>query len=80
MRDVESVTGVNLKSISNRRQQTIVKRKSKNTNQSRDRLCNKVFNKRAIARVTATLDAVQKAKNNKQFDQQFAYAMSSRLC
>lgn len=81
LRDIEAATGVILTSpekVANNSNKTARSRLKPENVKTRERLKTKLFDKRSLKRVSATLDQIQKARAERNFSHQFNYALSSR--
>ncbi|TKR87720.1 hypothetical protein L596_012074 [Steinernema carpocapsae] len=74
VRDIEQVTGVSL--TGNRR--TAKKRERTTSQVTRDRLSNKLFDKRTLKRVTDTIEAIRQAKVQKLHGHNFTHALQRK--
>uniref|UniRef100_A0A915E230 Uncharacterized protein n=1 Tax=Ditylenchus dipsaci TaxID=166011 RepID=A0A915E230_9BILA len=82
LRDVEGATGTRLTVPAGRKKinaKTIIKKRDKpECTKVRERLETKLFDKRTLRRVSATLQQIQKARAENNFSNQFNYALQRR--
>ncbi|KAI1714250.1 UV-stimulated scaffold protein A [Ditylenchus destructor] len=81
LKDIEAATGVQLAipQKGNRRTGRVAKKRDKSeTVKLRERLQTKLFDKRALRRVSETLQQIQKARAERRFSSQFNYAITRR--